>query len=125
MKKEYEILMAKGNSDILFVKKVKNDKKIEKDFLLFHLQQAAEKFIKSLISFNGFKFPFTHDIKTLIDLCNKKNIELPDYVSKIIILTPFAIEYRYSFSVKDIDVAEFYKLVNKLKNYVQKTFKDK
>jgi len=124
MKKEYEILMEKGTSDILFVKKLKNEKKIEKDILLFHLQQAAEKFIKSLISYYGFKFPYIHDIKTLIDLCNKKNIGLPDNISKIIYLSPFAIEYRYIFSAKDMNVSEFYKLVNKLKRYVQKIFKD-
>ena len=39
-------------------------------------------------------------------------------------LTPFADEFRYDVPIKDIDVSEFYKLVNKLKNYVQKIFKD-
>lgn len=123
LEEEYKILLQKAISDLLLVKKLKNDKQIEKDILLFHLQQAAEKFIKSLISFNGLKFPHIHDLKILVKFCEEKNITLPDFIMDITALTPYAVEFRYDVPMKDIDVAEFYKLVNKLKNYVKKQLK--
>ena len=35
----------------------------------FHAQQAAEKYLKGFLSFNGVVFPRTHDIEELLDLC--------------------------------------------------------
>ena len=37
------------------------------DTACFHAQQGAEKYLKAFLSFNGIRFPRTHDIEELLD----------------------------------------------------------
>jgi len=41
------------------------DEEIDMEAIYFHLQQASEKYIKSLLSFNKIHFEKIHDIRTL------------------------------------------------------------
>ncbi len=94
-KEEYRALFELGCADLKLVEKNLGDGDIREQLLLFHLQQAVEKFLKSLLSKQGVRFQKIHDLGQLIELCEGNTIELPDYVEEFINLTPFATEFRY------------------------------
>jgi HEPN domain-containing protein len=58
----------------------------------FHCQQAAEKYLKALLTRRQIEFPKTHDIKTLLHLAG---VPVADSLSGAQWLTPFGVEIRY------------------------------
>jgi HEPN domain-containing protein len=58
----------------------------------FHCQQAAEKYLKALLTRCQIEFPKTHDIKTLLQLAGDP---VADSLSGARWLTPFGVEIRY------------------------------
>jgi HEPN domain-containing protein len=64
----------------------------------FHTQQAVEKSLKGVLAFRQIEFPFTHDLDGLIRLCQKNDIELPEELTGIDDLSPFAAGLRYGAS---------------------------
>ena len=58
----------------------------------FHCQQAAEKYLKGLLTRCQIEFPKTHDIKTLLQLAGDP---VADSLSGARWLTPFGVEIRY------------------------------
>ena len=87
---------------------------------MFHLQQSVEKLIKSLLSHQGIKYPRTHDIEKLIEICYSNHIPLPEYIIKFIDLTDYASEGRYAYILDDMgDCASFLNLIEKFFDYIQ------
>lgn len=126
IKEEYLILFELACADLKLVEKNLGDKDIRQQILLFHLQQATEKFLKSLLSLHHVKFPKIHDIEKLIEVCEEKNITLPGYIEKVINLTPFAVEYRYGFIIEEkLNIHDYYKKTLKLKKFVEKVLASK
>lgn len=123
-KKEYEALFELGVEDLKLVEKNLGDLEIRPQLLLFHLQQAVEKFLKSLLPFRGIKYPKVHDIEDLIELCEENNIILPSYIEGLIVLTPYAVEFRYGLMIEEsLDLKQYYELVSDFKNFVQNFLK--
>jgi HEPN domain-containing protein len=61
----------------------------------FHAQQAAEKYLKALLTWHQIEFPKTHAIAQLLELLKPA---VPDVVSALreaVILTPFGVDVRY------------------------------
>jgi HEPN domain-containing protein len=58
-------------------------------------QQAVEKSIKAVLSFNAVKFPFVHDIGRLATLANDTGAPLPDDLREAHRLTAYAENLRY------------------------------
>jgi len=58
----------------------------------FHCQQAAEKYLKALLTRRRVEFPKTHDIKMLSQLAGGP---VADSLSAAKWLTPFGVEIRY------------------------------
>jgi len=58
----------------------------------FHCQQAAEKYLKALLTRCQIEFPKTHDIKTLLQLAGDP---VADSLGAAKWLTPFGVEIRY------------------------------
>lgn len=70
----------------------------DQDFLgpaVFHAQQAAEKSIKGYLAHNKIRFSKTHDIAILIQLISPLNTELANALKPAVILSQFAVAYRY------------------------------
>jgi HEPN domain-containing protein len=61
----------------------------------FHSQQAVEKSVKAVLSAKSIRFPFTHDLESLIELCESFEIEVPSTLNAAKTLTPFAVAERY------------------------------
>ncbi len=59
----------------------------------FHLQQAAEKFLKAFLEANSISFARTHDIEYLIQLCAELNPAFANVETGN--LTDYAVDIRY------------------------------
>lgn len=121
---EFENFFELGVADLKLVEKNLNDQEIRQQLLLFHLQQAVEKFLKTLLSKANIKFPKVHDIEKLIELCEENNILLPDYVGDFIDLTPYAVEFRYGLIIEEtVDIKQYFDKVKKFKDFVENIIK--
>jgi HEPN domain-containing protein len=80
--RQYEILFQKAKADIAIslLSIDAHDEDIDNAAILFHFQQAVEKLIKVLLSYNRVHFEKIHDISVLIDLCYNNNVVLPEYI---------------------------------------------
>jgi len=68
----------------------------------FHSQQAAEKFLKALLTWYQIEFPKTHNLGELLDLISKVNPDLADSLHHITALNPYGIEYRYPADLPEV-----------------------
>ena len=91
---------------------------IDIEKIYFELQQSAEKLLKSMLCSYGVKFPKSHDIEQLIELCTENNITLEDDIEILIELSDYAVEGRYSIIHDDIN--ESNKYIKILENIVKK-----
>lgn len=118
---QYEILFKKAEADLALVELVLSleNQPIEVDIIFFHLQQAAEKYLKTLVCYNGVHFEKIHDIDKIITLCRSNSIDLPDYIEVFIDLNPYAVEGRYAVIADDMDEADGYaKLLRQFSEFV-------
>lgn len=112
---QYELFLQKAHADlrsaeILFKA---DDIEVDVSIVLFHLQQAAEKYLKALISHHGMHFEKIHDLRRLLDLCHECGIALPAYAEDFVELNPFAVEGRYALLHDDMaDAERFLRLVS-------------
>jgi HEPN domain-containing protein len=118
---QYEIYLKKADADLALVQLALalEDKQIDLDIIFFHLQQATEKYLKTLICFNGVHFEKIHDINKLIGICRSNSIDLPDYIDVFIELNPYAVDGRYAVIADDMDEAEGYaKFLSRFSEFV-------
>ncbi len=62
---------------------------------LYHAQQAAEKALKGFLVWHGVKYPLTHDIGRLLDICAPLDHTLDPALLAAVDLTQFAVRFRY------------------------------
>ena len=65
------------------------------DTVCFHCQQAAEKYLKCLLTYLGIQAPRTHDLKALAALIPLGQ-RFPVRVEDLAGLNPYAIDVRYA-----------------------------
>ncbi len=90
------------------------------DTACFHAQQAAEKYLKAFLSFNGVIFPRTHDIEELLGLCATIDKRFLDLVEETAFLTDYAVELRYDveFWPGNEDVKIAFEAANRIKQLI-------
>ena len=86
----------------------KDNVEIDIEKIYFELQQSAEKVLKSLLSRHGIKFPKSHDIEQLISMCEEAAIPLIQGIEKLIELSDYAVEGRYSIISDDLNDSEIF-----------------
>lgn len=111
--KYYEVLLQKAAVDINSATILYNDfqngnSELDIEVILFHLQQAAEKCLKAVLSFHQIHYPKVHDLEELLNLLNDKKISLNINPSLLIDLSDFAVEGRYSVIHDDLVNSEQY-----------------
>lgn len=65
------------------------------DGVCFHLQQAAEKLLKALLSIQDLNYPLSHNLTLLLDLVVAHYPDLDSFRDRLIALSPYAVEMRY------------------------------
>jgi len=66
-----------------------------RELVVFHAQQAVEKYLKALLVRRQIEFPKTHDIEKLVRLLRTVHPEIADSLLEAKWLTPFGVEIRY------------------------------
>ena len=61
----------------------------------FHAQQAAEKYLKALLTWFQIEFPKTHAIEQLLDLVKQADTETASSLRGTAALTPYGVDIRY------------------------------
>ena len=102
-----EKLLAKADQDLQIVNKCKSDPDIAEEIIGFHAQQAAEKILKAVLSYEECEYPFTHRLSDLIDLLKDHDISFPDELEEVRFLTPFAVEFRYEVYLEEEESTDF------------------
>ena len=73
--------------------------------IAFHAQQAAEKYLKALLSWRQVEFPKTHDLAKLLDLLADSDPALADTLREAEELTPFGVDVRYPSALSKVPPA--------------------
>lgn len=118
---------TKAMQDEAVVERIIDDKNIADELIGFHCQQAVEKLLKAVLSDASVKFRHTHDIGELIDLLEDNGIILPEELTDLDILTPFAVASRYDFLPPEPTIPyerrEIFELVKELRKWAEERIK--
>lgn len=68
----------------------------------FHLQQAAEKYLKGYLLGKGWPLKRTHDLEVLINEAINYNTQFQDYLDACIMAREFYVEERYPFITESL-----------------------
>lgn len=72
----------------------------------FHAQQAAEKYLKALLTWQQIEFPKTHAIEQLLDLVKRADAETASSLTAASVLTPYGVDIRYPGDQPEPNVEE-------------------
>lgn len=98
---EAHLLLRKAWEDADAVGKLAADINIADAIVGFHAQQAAEKALKAVLAASGDDFPWTHDLRHLIERLGDLETPLPSSLYEIRLLGPWAVEFRYGETIDD------------------------
>ncbi len=104
----YKAIIDLNSAKYLLEGFYKDNVEIDIEKIYFELQQSAEKALKSLLSRHGIKFPKSHDIEQLIRICEENSIPLIHNIEKLIELSDYAVEGRYSIISDDLNDSELF-----------------
>lgn len=96
---EAAALLQKARDDAYAFERLAGDPNIRLWTLGFHAQQSVEKSIKAVLLKAGIRYPFTHDLETLLKVLRTAGVPLPPDSDNIPRLSPFATLLRYEDDV--------------------------
>ncbi|MDX2179759.1 MAG: HEPN domain-containing protein [Bryobacteraceae bacterium] len=67
----------------------------ELETVAFHIQQAAEKLLKSLLAEREHPYPRSHDLAELIALASSIDSSIEEFAPALAAFTPFSVAFRY------------------------------
>jgi HEPN domain-containing protein len=98
---EAYLLLRKAREDADAVRKFCGDPDLADAVVGFHAQQAAEKALKAVLASFGDDFPWTHDLRHLMERLDAVHKPLPASLYDIRELGPWAVEFRYGETIDD------------------------
>lgn len=87
----------------------------------FHSQQAAEKYLKALLTHHQIEFPKTHNLGELLDLLVPVQPPTAGSLRDITALNPYGVEIRYPDDMLEVtseEAGEAVKLAAKVRNAI-------
>jgi HEPN domain-containing protein len=87
--------LRKAEHDLIAVDALVAASDVPWDIVVFHAQQAAEKFLKALLVSHDILPPKTHDLTKLLTLCVAHAPGLASFVDDCVFLSPLAVLSRY------------------------------
>ena len=96
--------------------------------ICFHSQQAAEKYLKALLTWHQIEFPKTHDLDLLLTLIASIDSALAASLTEVALLNPYGVEIRYPGDVPETtgkDAEEAMRLADKVQEAISLALKDK
>ncbi len=98
---EAYLLLRKAREDADAVRKLFVDPEMADAVVGFHAQQAAEKALKAVLAALSDDFPWTHDLRHLMERLDAVGTPLPASLYDIRELGPWAVEFRYGETIDD------------------------
>lgn len=98
---EAQLLLRKAREDADAVHKFRADPGLADAVVGFHAQQAAEKALKAVLAAFADDFPWTHDLRHLMERLDAVGTPLPRSLYDIRELGPWAVEFRYGETIDD------------------------
>jgi HEPN domain-containing protein len=99
---EAQLLLRKAREDADAATKLAADGDTADAIVGFHAQQAVEKALKAVLAASGDDFPWTHDLRYLIERLNDLlETPLPQSLQEVRVLSPWAVEFRYGETIDD------------------------
>jgi HEPN domain-containing protein len=89
------MLQRLATGDLYAIQKLADDADVDDHIIGFHAQQAVEKALKVALVLVGSELPRTHDLELLVEQVEAAGTNVPDELSGINWLTPWAAELRY------------------------------
>ncbi len=112
--------LALADRDIKTFLKLVDDSQIDDEPIGFHAQQSVEKCLKAILAYHKVEFRRTHDLKSLFEAFQTRNITLPPFSKDLLALNPFAVLFRYEFlDTEPIDRQHTRHLVLSLRKWVE------
>jgi HEPN domain-containing protein len=125
----WKILLEKASQDEQAVDRLSGFSDSSQEIIGFHLQQAAEKMLKSALGSLGIAYRFTHNLGEMIHLLKIGGHPLPPELDRLRDLTPYATEWRYDFVPNegndDVDLKTLRESVRQLRVWVEKIIQQK
>jgi len=87
--------LRRARSNLVQAKEGKRLPGVYLEDLCFQAQQAAEKALKGILIALGVRFPYTHDLATLLSLVERAGHSIPESVRDAALLSDYAVEARY------------------------------
>jgi len=85
----------KADADIAVADHLLSEEPAFPNAVTFHCQQAAEKYLKALLTWWDIEFPKTHVLARLIALIETRDAALAEELLDAVALTPYGVELRY------------------------------
>lgn len=89
------MLLRKAKDDLAMVRRLLDDSATPDWGIGFHVQQAVEKAMKSVLCADGIEYPRTHSISVLLDLLGDAAGTIPVAREALIVLSPYGVIFRY------------------------------
>ena len=89
------MLLEAAKRDIEALRVMRQSGGLPDEIYGFHVQQAAEKLLKSWIALLGESYPLTHSIETLLKLLADRGIDTTPFLD-LNAHTPYAVEFCYA-----------------------------
>jgi len=90
-----EMLLKKARLDLDVISKMFDSGEKFDAILGFHAQQAIEKAIKAVMVYKGLRLVKTHNLRTLIEICEDAGMKAPEISISLERLTRYSVEDRY------------------------------
>lgn len=98
---EARLLLRKAREDADAFGKLARDVDVADAVVGFHAQQAVEKSLKAVLAASGDDFPWTHDLRYLIERLDDLGTPFPPSLQEVRVLAPWAVEFRYGETIDD------------------------
>ena len=98
--------LRKAEADLGVAQRLLGDEDPFLNAVTFHSQQAAEKYLKALLTCWEIEFPKTHVLANLIGLVETRDAALAKSLLDAVVLTPYGVEMRYPGDRPDASPAE-------------------
>lgn len=89
--------IEKGKDDEVLLRRLVGDTEVSDDIYGFHVQQAAEKFIKAVLAVEEMRPTRTHDLAALFEEVESLGHDVPSEILEARSFTSFAVRNRYPF----------------------------
>ena len=109
-----------ANSDLASAEFLQNMQPVPVEIICYHCQQAAEKYLKGYLAWQGEAIKKTHDLTLLNKLCRKYDEDFGKINEDCLMLTDFGVNVRYPFPIDigEADMVLAIKRTQKIRTFV-------